>query len=158
MVLERKRGERREESGLPPGYPLFLCTRYYPEIRNGNGQSAAICWAQTPWKNLTRPLRVWLRFFQGVSAPTSCRILPISISDFGIIPKSELIRQIAAGRGKQRFVCALPPHPGPLPRGEGEWQLSRTTKPMRKLHRMHFAEVAGTDVYSRPTPSFSMSS
>ena len=46
-------------------------------------QSAPICRAQTLWKNFTRPLRAGFRSFQGVSAPTSCRILSLSISLFG---------------------------------------------------------------------------
>ncbi len=36
---------------------------FQPEKRNSKGQSASIHWAQILWKNLTRPLRVWFRFF-----------------------------------------------------------------------------------------------
>jgi hypothetical protein len=40
-------------------------------------------------KNLTRPLWVWLRFFRFISAPTSCSILAISISDFGVMQSAK---------------------------------------------------------------------
>ena len=54
---------------------------FKPEQRNSKSQSVSI-WAQTHWKNLTRPLRVWFRFFRRVFAPAFCRILTLSISLF----------------------------------------------------------------------------
>lgn len=49
---------------------------FQPGKQNSKSQSVPICWPQTRWKNLTRPLRVRFRFFQRVSGPASCRIDP----------------------------------------------------------------------------------